>query len=99
MNYRGYTIEPETDPWPLKYGLLYFIGSGEDKINFISTDEAKSFVDEKIMMDTPPWFVNTQGINPLSGMGYNITKFTWLSEAVPFAVRYNGELTTTFNCP
>lgn len=100
MNYRGYTIEPETDPWLLKYGFLYFIGSGDDKKSFTCAFDAKDFVDEEIMASITPYKVKTKGPFPIGGVPQlNITKFTWLSEAVPFAVKHNGELTTTFNCP
>ncbi len=105
MNYRGYTIEPETDPWEIKFGSRYRIGSAEDRKTFLTLHDAKSFIDEEIMKSYPDWKVETiVNLKDATGKtsGYklrNITKFTWLSEAVPFAVRHNGELTTTFNCP
>lgn len=47
MNYRGYSIEPETDPWCLKYEgpIRYF--RDERIFGASSIEEAKELIDER----------------------------------------------------
>lgn len=47
--YKGYTIEPETEPWALKYGDKYAIYCGvrDDGTKYAKTiEEAKEIIDE-----------------------------------------------------
>lgn len=47
MKYRGYTIEPETDPWAKLFGIKYkFFIDGEKVYSADSEEEARALIDE-----------------------------------------------------
>lgn len=48
INYRGYTIEAESDTWALKYGFKYRYHQDENIHGVHSIEEAKSEIDERI---------------------------------------------------
>lgn len=49
MIYKGYTIEPETDPWPIKAGSkVKFYIDGELVYSASDYDEAKDAIDDMI---------------------------------------------------
>lgn len=48
MEYRGWTIEKETDPWPLKYGWEYRYFIDEHLHGAKTIEEAKEEIDERI---------------------------------------------------
>lgn len=106
MIYKSYTIEPSTSPFggfdffPTEQGRdddydldgedLKYCGNVK---HASSIDEAKDMIDELIMMAIPPYKVET--IIHLGGFRLrNITKFDWISDAVKFAARFNGEVLT-----
>jgi hypothetical protein len=105
ITYRGYSIETEKKPWPLKYGYKFFIGSGDEMKSFTSLEEAKDYIDEKIMLSYPDWKVETFVRQKAADGSWstlrmpNITKFTWLSDAVKFAAKFDGQLTVNFLNP
>ncbi len=101
MNYRGYTIQPSSH-FP---GRVEYFNEGSKVLHALNVKDAMEQIAEKEMCESKDWKVETiVSLKDATGKtsGYklrNITRVTGLSEAVPFAVRYNGELTTTFNCP
>ncbi len=46
MTYKGYTIEKETDPWAIKYGMFYRFFKDEKLHSAKSIEEAKQEIDE-----------------------------------------------------
>jgi hypothetical protein len=46
MEYRGYKIEPETDPWAIKYGYFFKFYRDEKIHPAKSIEEAKEEIDE-----------------------------------------------------
>lgn len=95
ITYRGYTIEPETDPWALKYGWKFYLGSGDDRRMFTCEVSAKDWIDETLGPDHEggeKWGVVIK--NPM-----NVFRFDYLADAVPFAVKHNGQLTVNFINP
>jgi hypothetical protein len=87
--YKGYFIEPETEPWAIKYGrpFKYYLAGenseGEDVKWASSIDDAKDQISEKIMAKIPDHIVE------LNGRHYS---FPWIEEAVKFASLWNGSL-------
>lgn len=106
MIYRGYTIEPSHSPFggfdffPTEQGRDDdYDYDGEryrycGNVKHASTiEEAKDSIDEEIMMSIPPYKVWTFGKYPIGGRPQlNITKFIWISDAVKFAAKFNGEI-------
>ncbi len=113
ITYRGYTIEPSTsrlpgyEYFPSDDGRNLDIDCTVDGFKFCGNiryattiDDAKDMIDETIMRQYPDWKVETFGPLPIGGSPQvNITKFLWLSDAVPFAVKHNGQLTINFINP
>jgi hypothetical protein len=114
MTYKGYTIE-ETEEFYRKQFMFYPTNEGEQhdgeytengfhycgNCKWVdSIEEAKDSIDEKIMQEYPDWKVETFGKYPIGGnTQLNITKFTWLEDAVSFANKFNGKLTVNFLNP
>lgn len=50
MTYKGYTIEPATDPWELKFKWFFkYYRDGDEKINHATTiEEAKKAIDDLV---------------------------------------------------
>lgn len=96
MTYQGYTIEPSTS---LFGGVDYFetrVGRDEESVKRADTvEEAIDSIDDKIMEGSKPYLITTTV--QLGGFKLkNITKFAWLSDAVKFAARFNGEFENNF---
>lgn len=65
INYRGWTIEKETDPWPLKYGWNYRSYHDEHVHGASTIEEAKEEIDERepgMIFTQKPYDVNFLGI-------------------------------------
>ncbi len=107
VEYKGYTIEPDSS-YPYAMGRFKFYPTEEgvqDDADFDGESYkycgnckwADSITDAKWEIDDMvPFQVRT--LNTVSRR-MNITKFTWLSDAVKFAVIFNGDLSVTFDAP
>jgi len=104
IEYKGYTIQPDYSGYRWRF-MFYKTEEGvqhdHDYIDgtFIymgncryasSMKGAKDLIDEIV-----PFFVETY--TRKYGSGLNITKFDYLSEAVEFAVKFNGTMNVSFN--
>lgn len=97
IQYKGYTIEQETEPWAVKYNRnfkFYPTDEGVDG-NFQhaeTLDEAKDEISERVFLSEYPnqWAVeHSRSLAPAS--------FDFLSDAMGFAVRWDAEPKFNFN--
>lgn len=103
--YKTYSIVSDWSFWKLKF-MFYPTAEGiqhdvdSDGVDFLyvgnckwadSIEEAKLLIDEIV-----PFYVETY---TRRGSALNITKFDWLSDAIRFAGRFNGELSVQFTNP
>jgi hypothetical protein len=95
MTYKDYIIRPSSF-FPSR--VEYCPKEGGEIRHAYDIDDAKDQIDEKIMNEVPPWKVETI-IMKDSFKLKNITKFTWLEDAVSFANRFSGRLTVNFLNP
>ena len=83
MTYKSFTIEPETDPWALKYGMNFRYFRDENVYSAKTIGDAMNEIDE--IEPTVSHYVKMNG---------RIYPFTWFADAVKFATMWNGELLT-----
>lgn len=100
IQYKGYTIIEDREPWAVKYGQTFKFfptESGIDNANVkyaASMEEAKDEISEIVFLATYPqrWAVeHSKALNPAA--------FEFLSDAMGFAVQWNANPRFTFNAP
>jgi hypothetical protein len=87
--YKNYNIEKDSQYFNNEF--RFYPKEGRNDSRFAdSIEEAKDSIDEIIMKQTEPYKVET--IINLGGFRLrNITKFDWISDAIKFAVKFNGK--------
>lgn len=82
MTYKSFTIEPETDPWALKYGYNF---------RFFQDENIRG---AKTMLDAMEEIDEITGLYHEVRMNGRIYLFGTFTDAVKFATMWNGELLT-----
>lgn len=85
IEFHGYIIEKETDPWPLKFGLNYrWFKEDDEHVHFSKTiAEAKEEIMDTILSGPPRHTVTLKGRAPY--------KFYSFIDALEFAIMFNAE--------
>jgi hypothetical protein len=87
--YKNYNIEKDSQYFNNEF-RFYPKEERNDSKWADSIEEAKDSIDETIMKQTEPYLVETI-IYKGSFRLRNITKFDWISDAIKFAVRFDGK--------
>jgi hypothetical protein len=83
IEFHGYIIEKENDPWPLKFGLNYrWFKEDDEHVHFSKTiTEAKECIMDKLMEKPRHW---------VRMKGRAAVPFHFIEDAIKFAVMWNA---------